>query len=581
MGQKPDHGGTAGSIGSGPGVRQIAFLAAMVAVGICWPMVKAWIPSDSQFGFVDLALEHWAHRHQLQPWLDRRWAWLALHDYHFWFALTALPGVIAVGCVRSAHRRTIWPLFKVLPGWSAGAALGYLLYLELRTASWPLAVMMPATFALIGGAAAARMAARRPKVRHIRGTEVRKYRFGRIKRSLAIHTGKVTLAGVPLAHEDETRHIAAIGMTGSGKSTALRALMADAIRRGDRHVVADPEGSAMEKFFRAEDTILNPFDPRCAKWDLLSEIEGPSDYAFIAQSLLPHLGIGEHDQWISYAQQVLGGVMENFVRLDLGTSDDLIEMLASAGIGELKELCSRTPAARYFEEGGERMLASILGTLAPTIGSLRSISSVSGERFSIRRWVRGGSGSLWMPYAANQVAAVRGLISCWMNIAILETLSLEPSAERRIWFHIDELDALGRIEGLNDAQARLRKFGGCVAIGFQSFAQVKQVYGEGAHTIVENCGNLLLLRSGVSGDGGTAKLASDLIGPREIERHEISNSRTQSKSPSHSSSSQVRRLVELARLTSELTQLKPHECYLRRASDACWFHVTFKRGGGR
>src|SRR3546814_15384079 len=45
--------------------------------------------------------------------------------------------------------------------------------------------------------------------------------------------------------------------------------------------------------------------------------------------------------------------------------------------------------------------------------------------------------------------------------------------------------SLGRIEGLKDAQARLRKFGGCVAIGFQSFAQVKQVYGEGAQTIVE------------------------------------------------------------------------------------------------
>src|SRR3546814_9702124 len=98
---------------------------------------------------------------------------------------------------------------------------------------------------------------------------------------------------------------------------------------------------------------------------------------------------------------------------------------------------------------------------------------------------------------------------------MLDALSLEPSFERRSWFHIGELDALGRIEGLQDAQARLRKFGGCVAVGFQSFAQVKQIYGEGAQTIVENCGNLLLLRSGASEDGGTAKLASELIGDRE------------------------------------------------------------------
>src|SRR3546814_8161854 len=108
--------------------------------------------------------------------------------------------------------------------------------------------------------------------------------------------------------------------------------------------------------------------------------------AFIAQSLLPHLGQGDHDQWISYAQQLLAGALENFVTLRLGSTDDFVTMLASAKLGELKQLCAGTPAARYFEEGGERMLASILGTLAPAIGHLRLISRIEGEPFSIRRW---------------------------------------------------------------------------------------------------------------------------------------------------------------------------------------------------
>src|SRR3546814_16027319 len=80
------------------------------------------------------------------------------------------------------------------------------------------------------------------------------------------------------------------------------------------------------------------------------------------------------------------------------------------------------------------------------------------------------------------------------------------------------MDALGRIEGLTNALARLRKFGGCVALGFQSYAQLKQIYGEGAETIIENCGNLLVLRSGLSDDGGTAKLASQFIGRSEERR---------------------------------------------------------------
>ena len=180
-----------------------------------------------------------------------------------------------------------------------------------------------------------------------------------------------------------------------------------------------------------------------------------------------------------------------------------------------------------------------------------------------------------MPYAANQIAALRGLVSCWMNIAILETLSLAPSRDRRIWFQVDELDALGRIEGLKDAQARLRKFGGCVAIGFQSFAQVKAVYGEGAHTIIENCGNLLLLRTGASDGGGTAKLASDLIGDREVERDDISRSRTRGRFTSRSMSMQTRRSIEDAALPSEIMQLGNREGYCKRATNSRWSKVSF------
>lgn len=561
--------------GSEPVVQQTAFLSAVAAIAICWPLIGHLIPADGRFAIADLVREHWAHRHALEPWLEQRWAWLAVEGYHLWFALAALPGVIAAAIVQGADRRTFWPLVYAPLGWLGGSMLGYWLYTSFRTNSWPLAVMMPASFGFLGGAIAARFAASPRKVTHLRGTRLGVFTGGRGGRLRARLAGGVTLAGVPLSREDETMHVAAIGATGSGKSTALRALMAEAIRRGDRQVVADPDGAAMSAFFEPGDVILNPFDRRCARWDLLGEIERPGDHAFLAQSVLPHLGIGEHDQWITYAQQLLAAALENFGRLGLGTTSDLITMLASGSVAELKLLCQDTAAARYFEPGGEKMLSSILGTLAPAVGNLRFIAALEGEPFSIRQWVRSGAGSLWLPYTANQVAALRGLISCWVNIAILETLSLTPDQDRRIWFHIDELDALGRIEGLKDAQARLRKFGGCVAIGFQSSAQVKAVYGEGAHTIIENCGNLLLLRSGLSEGGGTAELASDLIGSREVERDDVSRSHTRGRYTSRSISMQSKRTVEEVTLASEIMQLPNREGYVKRATAAEWRRVRF------
>lgn len=568
-------GGGKGGGGFQPVVQQVAFLLAIGAIWACWPLVRWRIPTDDRFAMADLAREHWAHRHSLEPWLDLRWAWLAEHGYHLWFALAALPGVVAVAIVQSVDRRTAWPILYGPLGWLGGAVVGYMLFQSFRADSWPLAVMMPATFGFFGGVVAARVAAWPRKLTHLRGTKVRVFNGSPGGRLRARVMGSVALAGLPLSREDETMHVAVIGATGSGKSTALRALMADARRRGDRQVVADPEGASMTAFFEPGDIILNPFDRRCARWDLLSEVERPSDYAFLAQSLLPHLGVGDHDQWITYAQQLLAAALENWVTYESGTSAEFITMLASGNIAELKVLCAGTPAARYFEQGGERMLASILGTLAPAIGHLRFMANLDGELFSIRRWVRGETGSLWMPYAANQVAALRGLISCWMNIAILETLSLAPSRDRRIWFQVDELDALGRIEGLKDAQARLRKFGGCVAIGFQSFAQVKSVYGDGAHTIIENCGNLLLLRAGASDGGGTAKLASDLIGDREVERDDISRSRTHGRYTSRSMSMQTRRSIEDAALASEIMQLGNLEGFCKRATSPRWSKVRF------
>ncbi len=571
----PGNGAGGGGRGSEPVVQQIAFLSAIAAIGACWPLVRHAIPVDARFAVADLVREHWAHRHALEPWLEQRWAWLALHGYHLWFAIAALPGAIAAAVVQGADRRTFWPIVHAPVGWLGGSALGYWLYTSFRADSWPLAVMMPAAFGFLGGAIAARLAASPRKVTHLRGTRVGVFTGQRGGRLRARLTGGVTLAGVPLSREDETMHVAAIGATGSGKSTALRALMADAIRRGDRQVVADPDGAAMSAFFETGDVILNPFDRRCARWDLLAEIERPGDHAFLAQSVLPHLGIGEHDQWITYAQQLLAAALENFGRMGLGTTSDLINMLTSGSVAELKLLCQGTAAARYFEPGGEKMLASILGTLAPAIGNLRFITALDGEPFSIRQWIRSGAGSLWLPYTANQVAALRGLISCWMNIAILETLSLAPDRDRRIWFHIDEVDALGRIEGLKDAQARLRKFGGCVAIGFQSSAQVKAVYGEGAHTIIENCGNLLLLRSGLSEGGGTAELASDLIGSREVERDDVSRSRTRGRYTSRSTSMQSKRTIEEVTLASEIMQLPNREGFVKRATASDWRRVRF------
>jgi len=78
---------------------------------------------------------------------------------------------------------------------------------------------------------------------------------------------QLTLAGIAVPPEDETKHFKLIGTTGTGKSTAIRELIAGALERGDRAIFADPDGGYRARFYDASrgDVILNPFDPASVK----------------------------------------------------------------------------------------------------------------------------------------------------------------------------------------------------------------------------------------------------------------------------------------------------------------------------
>jgi hypothetical protein len=171
---------------------------------------------------------------------------------------------------------------------------------------------------------------------------------------------------------------------------------------------------------------------------------------------------------------------------------------------------------------------------------------------------------------------LRSVISAWMRLAIFEAMD-RPAGDQRLWFIVDELDALGAIDGLKDALARLRKFGGRCVLGFQSIAQVSGTYGrEAADTLVENCGNTLILRCSASERGGTSEFASKLIGQREVLHTTESRSRKPTEwLPTSTSSQQVR--IEPAVMASEIEQLPDLHGFLKLASAWDWKRVRLTR----
>ena len=136
------------------------------------------------------------------------------------------------------------------------------------------------------------------------------------------------------------------------------------------------------------------------------------------------------------------------------------------------------------------------------------------------------------------------------------------------------------IDGLKDALARLRKFGGRCVLGFQSVSQVSTVYGQGpAQAIIENCGNTLIFRCSGSEQGGTSQFASRLIGDREVVRLQTSRGRDREgpllgKGGRRSRNVTEQRATETAVMPSELEQLPDLAGYLKTASSPTWRRVA-------
>ncbi len=397
----------------------------------------------------------------------------------------------------------------------------------------------------------------------------------------------ITIAGVEVPCLDETKHFKLIGTTGTGKSTAIRELLARAVTRGDRAIIADPDGGYLNRFYNRHrgDVILNPFERDSVKWDWFGELQNSYDVEQLATALIPSCEDASSQEWRGYARAFLTAVARRCRRIGCSDSAELWRLLTVAGSDELRPIVAGTPAQPFLDQDNARMFGSIRSVAGSAAAPFAHIQAQRTSLFSVRSWVREEESAaiLFIPYKAGQIAALRTLIAAWMRLAIFEAMSGAEDHDQRLWFIVDELDALGAIDGLKDALARLRKFGGRCVLGFQSVAQVSSTYGAGsAQTLIENCGNTLIFRCSGSENGGTSQFASRLIGEREIMRRQASRGRDRegiwgARGSRRSTNISEQLATETAVLSSEIEQLPDLTGYLKLVSAPAWMKVSLPK----
>ena len=381
-------------------------------------------------------------------------------------------------------------------------------------------------------------------------------------------TDALRIGPVPIPRRIETRHFAFLGTTGSGKTTALRQMLDGIERRGEAALVYDTSGEFIAHYYNPArgDIILNPFDARCTFWSPFDEISHPADADRIARQLVSETGSQDDDVWLETSRILVANMMRSLWTEKNCSLEALLEALQVKSKEQLKEWLGHTSSARTFADDADRATGSVLFMLAKAANLIQflKVEDEGADRFAFRDFIakldkcEGAKPWIFVPRKEDYFEAAKPLMACWLECAASAVLGLSPSSERRIWFVLDELADLPKVENLARVLPEGRKFGAAIVLTFQARGQMRHRYGANIAEAMLACCNTKLFLQTV--DQETRKWASETIGQCEIEMRVATDTLSIGNEVPRTTIA-TQRHFRAAVLESEL-RLRPHQGYL-------------------
>ncbi len=391
---------------------------------------------------------------------------------------------------------------------------------------------------------------------HQKGTKI--LNLGGAGYKLPAPAGALRIAGIPLPASVEQQHILLAGAPGSGKSEALKALVATVRERGsDGAVIHDPTGEMVSLFYNPErgDMIINPLDARHAAWDLWSDMR-PGEEANLAKAVIPSAQ-GDNKYFSDAAQALLEVLLQqtrtidDLVKAGLGESpNELADRLYNAGLGGLV--------------GNAKTFGSVRGNLAPYLRSLALLPPIPDGKapISLEGFCERPAGRfVFLLTKRRNKDALRPIHQLFLTQLVNTALSLRPDPSRRIWLFMDELPELLPSDAIATSLSQGRKFGLSTVMALQAVGQMYDRVGQHeAAALLSMPKSRLILRVG---DGESAELMSKEIGDRMIKRKTESFSEGHGPEAKNSTSTSWQTTTERAVLASEIMALPDLTGYLR------------------
>ena len=381
------------------------------------------------------------------------------------------------------------------------------------------------------------------------------------------------------------RNFLATGTVGSGKTTLVDGLMrtvfAGAAGRSSRALIYDPNQDALSKLdelgLMPRVKILNPFDERCAYWDMAKDITDVLSAQQLANILIPDtpgasaegrfyddacrdvlsvviqvfISCVNKSNWriadilravlypdnlqyiLSFRQTREGAPFQSAERIwttyfDPKTTDERTRGNMRASLNA--RLAPFEPVAAAWEAARDRAYAKISqatedGDIKPFHEHFKPAHDVA---CSLTDWIAEDSNTILVMGNDESARSAIDPINRAIFTRATELLLTQRQATaeetnegiNQTWFFLDEIRDAGRLDKLSTLITKGRSRGGCVVLTFQDIDGLRSVYGkELSNEIVANCNNIALLKTSSE---STAQWCSNMFGKFLVTETDIS-----------------------------------------------------------
>lgn len=384
----------------------------------------------------------------------------------------------------------------------------------------------------------------------------------------------LSIGNINIPTDTECKHILVFGASGSGKSVLLSQFLNQINTYSQKYndkrhyIITDVKPEFVGKFAKSDDYIFCPFDKRSISWSIFNDIDDISDYDTFASILFEQEG-AKDPFWGLAAGSIFADGLKYLDLQERKTNQDILEFFKQPA-EDLTEAINSLPStlitSKQYLNAPDNTFASILATLASGLRPFMHLkdSTENNAAFSFKQYIReeyqrtdGTIPNLYLLVPANRQRIMAPLLSLVMDIMINEALTLPESQNCRLYFIIDEIGSVNKIQLLPDLITKGRSYGISILALTQDPGLLREKYGpQVMQSFLNNFGTQIVLRIN---DAATAKELADNFGVEEIIEYKESIQLPQNGNPipSISQDTTTKSLI----LPSQLQSLPPFKGY--------------------